>query len=271
MKFIWLIDGDMVAFRCAASAENDPEEIAIIRMDKMIKDQLLPSPDEGELKMFISSQENFRKKIYPEYKANRKQPTPVHLGACKEYLVKNFGAQIAHGCEADDYLATNQTKDSWIISNDKDMLQVPGNHYNPIKDQINQISEIEGLRHFYTQLLVGDAADNIHGVAGIGKVKAQRALEGYENEQDMFDKVRGMYNDDERLLVNGKLLWLIRQEGKLWEFPQAYSTPDLEQKSKYMNEIALTYMGLGMTDLSESGFPTDGLAPGEYLTEKTTQ
>ena len=37
---IALLDGDLVAYRCAASAESDPVDIAIIRADRLMRDIL---------------------------------------------------------------------------------------------------------------------------------------------------------------------------------------------------------------------------------------
>ncbi len=51
------------------------------------------------------AENNFRYKIYPEYKANRKDlPRPRHLEALKEYLITKWSARIALGMEADDAL-----------------------------------------------------------------------------------------------------------------------------------------------------------------------
>jgi 5'-3' exonuclease len=68
-------------------------------------------------------------------------------------------------------------------------------------------------------MLIGDTVDNIKGVYGIGKVKASKLLDHVYDEVDMFDVVRDIYQDDERLLLNGRLLWIRRERNQLWEFP----------------------------------------------------
>jgi len=34
---------------------------------------------------------------------------------------------------------------------------------------------------------------------------------------ELFDKVRSMYDDDKRLLLNCNLLWIMRKQGEKWE------------------------------------------------------
>jgi 5'-3' exonuclease len=112
--------------------------------------------------------------------------------------------------EADDYLGINQHESSIICSIDKDLLQVPGKHYNIVKKEFYEIDEETGFRNFYTQLLTGDTSDNIKGIAGIGPVKAKKALTGYFTEQGMFSVVREMYQNDEWMIMNGQCLWILR-------------------------------------------------------------
>jgi hypothetical protein len=106
-----------------------------------------------------------------------------------------------------------------ICSIDKDLKQIPGKHYNWRKDEFDIVSPVDGLRSFYRNLLIGDTADNIFGVDGIGKVKAGRIINDLDNEEDMFRAVQALYNNDARLLMNGQCMWLWRKEDDLWRFP----------------------------------------------------
>jgi DNA polymerase-1 len=183
--------------------------------------------------------DNFRKHVYPEYKANRKQEKPVNLTFLQEFVKKNWGAEIAIGMEADDALGIAQiegkdsgtiltTDSDWnsvihnanptvICSIDKDLLQVPGNHYNFVKKEFKVIDEYTGRYNFYTQLLTGDATDNIKGVEGIGPKKAAQALEGLYTEEEMFEQVCCMYDNDEYMLMNGICLHIKRTKEDNWK------------------------------------------------------
>jgi hypothetical protein len=51
-------------------------------------------------------------------------------------------------------------------------------------------------------------------------VKAAKAIDPLETEEEMFDRVAELYQGDmDRMLVNGKCLYIMREEGKQWEFP----------------------------------------------------
>lgn len=204
-----LLDGDIFAFRVACTTENDNEAIAVYRVNEMIENTLA-EVEATEYKLFLTSPDNFRKQIYPEYKANRTATKPKHLQFLRDYLVESWQGTVATGMEADDYLGIHQNESSIICSIDKDLLQVPGKHYNIVKKEFYEIDEETGFRNFYTQLLTGDTSDNIKGIAGIGPVKAKKALAEATNEYEMFCIVRDMYQNDEWLIMNGQCLWILR-------------------------------------------------------------
>ena len=203
------MDGDIYAFRVACTTENDNEAIAVYRVNEMIENTLA-EVEASEYKLFLTSPDNFRKHIYPEYKANRTATKPKHLQFLKDYLIESWQGQVAERMEADDYLGINQHESSIICSIDKDLLQVPGKHFNFVKKEFYEVDEETGFRNFYTQLLTGDTSDNIKGIAGIGPVKAKKALTGYFTEQEMFSVVREMYQNDEWMIMNGQCLWILR-------------------------------------------------------------
>ena len=99
-------------------------------------------------------------------------------------------------------------------------MQIPGNHYSFVKKQFHTVEYIDGVRQLYLQMLIGDASDNIRGVEKIGPVKAGKLLNHINNEKEMFDIVRALYNDDDRLLKNGKLLYIRREDNEVWQFPK---------------------------------------------------
>lgn len=234
-----LIDGDIVVYSNAASAEDDPVEVAYMRIDQMMH-SILDTTGADTFRVFLSGSNNFRHEIYPEYKANRKDMIdPRWRKACKEYLVREWDAEVTDGYEADDALGIVQCQnllaqqarpnDTIIATVDKDLDMIPGMHYSwPIirkgavvrEGKIYEVSEVEGIRSFYRSLLVGDRTDNIFGVDGIGKVKAAKMIDNLETEEEMFERVAELYQGDmDRLLVNGKCLWIMREENKQWDFP----------------------------------------------------
>lgn len=229
-----LLDGDIYAYRCAAASENDPEDIAIFRVRDSVE-QTLASVGADAYQVWLSDkrENNFRRLIYPEYKANRTKPDPVHLAAVKQYLVEEWQANTAVGEEADDRLGIKQAAaffgdlidepvylDTIICSIDKDLKQIPGRHFNFVKQEFDEVSPLEGIRWFYKQALIGDIADNIIGVYGIGKKRAGDALDPLSNPVDMFNCVLGLYGGDyNRLVTNLKVLWIRQKPDEMWEVP----------------------------------------------------
>lgn len=224
-----LIDGDIVLHRCAWASDNDSEDIALIRTDGMIR-EILNDTESTEYEVWISDvkENNFRYEIDPTYKANRVQPRPRHYDAIKEFLFNEWNAHLALGQEADDSLGIRQVYQTanWfeipsiICSIDKDLLQIPGRHYNFVKKEFRTVEYLDGIKMFWKQMLIGDVADNIKGVDKIGPVKSEKIIGPLNSESAMYNIVRNYYlNDDERLLKNGRLLWIRREEDQVWTPP----------------------------------------------------
>ena len=221
-----LIDGDIVQYRCAWASNNDPLGIAIARTDEMI-DLILTDTKADQFLIYMSDDytNNFRYQIDPTYKANRKDVArPVWYKEIKDHLFEKWNAELSLGMEADDSLGITQTfhqevsndVPTVICSIDKDLLQIPGNHYNFVKKEWAEVGYIDGTRQLYLQLLIGDTSDNVKGVNRIGPVKAGKLLDHIDSEYEMFDVVRELYNDDERLLKNGQLLYIRRYDEEVW-------------------------------------------------------
>jgi len=286
------IDGDLVAFRTAASVTDDgEEEIAILRADRLMR-ELIHSTEIDGYNCFISGGDNFRKKVNPQYKANRTTEPPKFLQACREFLVKEWNAVLANGCEADDLLGINQKiindsyhsmmlegqqqgcHESIIISLDKDLLMIPGWHYSweisgagwTKEAQRTYTTPLDGIRTFYKQMLIGDVSDNIFGVRGIGKVKASKILDEIEDEDEMIEIVHDLYDEDsERFLMNAQCLWIMQREGETWVSRiNQLTLPDLlkqEVDAKYDYMISLmgdTSMEVITTPQMTSGIPSSG-------------
>ena len=246
-----LIDADIVAYRVACTLqEDDAEDFAYARAEDLV-DQILVNTEATEYDLYLTGKGNFRYSIYPEYKAHRPTEKPFWLEKIRQYLIANFNATVVEGIEADDAMASEQAgtialneiyhnispgedidggeayasdgvyfskqTETVICSIDKDLLMVPGNHYNFVKDEFYYITEEQGLRNFYMQCLIGDRADNIKGIPGIGPKKAEKILEGCKTEQEMFNAVREAYGNDEEFLMNGRVLWIRQIEDEDWK------------------------------------------------------
>lgn len=213
-----LIDGDIVSYSNAIFNEPYGWEAVRKDIDAMMK-RILETTGASDYECYISGSNNFRYAVDPDYKANRKGKTdPIYRQEANSYLVTTYGARVTDGIEADDALgiAATSDHDTIICSLDKDLKQVPGNHYNWRKNEFDFVTPVDGLRSLYRSFLIGDTSDNIVGIRGLGPVKSAKYINDLESEEDMFATVQILYNDDQRLLKNGRLLYIHRQENDDW-------------------------------------------------------
>ena len=222
---IALIDSDILCYRVGFATNEEPPEQALSTMALFLEDLVLfDLIDVEHHELFLTGKDNFRKEIAvtAPYKGNRAdKEKPIHLQLLRDYLVSAWGAKVSEGQEADDDIAIRATQlgdEAIIVSLDKDFNQVPGWHYNFVKKEKWKVNADDGLRFFYSQILTGDSADNIQGIYRVGPVKAAKMLESAKTEKDMY-AVCVAAMGAERVLENGRLLWLRREEGQLWEPP----------------------------------------------------
>lgn len=272
-----LIDGDIVAYRCAASVEPSKKaeprtltaeetqferEIAIARCDTLMR-ELIHTTQADTYTCFLSGKGNFRYQVYPEYKANRKDTIdPRFRKDCKDFLVQEWNAVYSEGCEADDLLGIAQTPDSCIASIDKDLLMIPGQHYNWVRDEKVFVDEIDGIKHLYKQMIIGDKADNIFGVVGLGPVKAAKAIDHLESEEEMIQVVYDLYKEDaKRFLANVQCLWILRKEGETWAHRVNQQTlpNQLQQEVEVMLSSMKFSMGVTLMEPTTSNLKTFGI------------
>jgi len=98
-------------------------------------------------------------------------------------------------------------------------------HYNFVKKELFYITKEEAVFNFYMQFLVGDVADNIKGVKGIGPKKAAKLLED-KTEYEMWAVCVEELGSEERALENGILLHLRREDDEIWQPPKPVTTDD---------------------------------------------
>ena len=222
---IALIDADIICYRIGFATEDEHENTAIETMAVFLEDLLMfDLIDCDEHSLFLTGKNNFRHDIAvtAPYKGNRKDvPKPRHLPLLREYLQVSWGASVSDGQEADDDIAIRATElagEGLIVSIDKDFMQVPGWHYNFVKKVKKEVTPEEGVRFFYKQILMGDSADNIKGIHRVGEVTATKMLAELTTEKEFYACcVEAM--GAERVLENGRLLWLRRTANQMWEPP----------------------------------------------------
>jgi 5'-3' exonuclease len=222
-----LIDGDLLVYRIGFSNEDELEHIALVAMDNYLEEVLYGSGC-SEYEVFLTGKNNFRKALYPAYKAHRKAPRPKHYDALRKHLIDVEGAVVSDGQEADDELGIRQTYETIICSIDKDLLMIPGRHYNFVRREHSEVTELEGRHNFYMQLLTGDPTDNIPGIYKVGPVKAKAMLEGCQEIHEYNEAVLKAYKEYfshcteedviKHITLIGQLLWIRRSEGEEWEF-----------------------------------------------------
>ena len=211
---VLLVDGDVVAYRCAASAEKtyyavtegnskeaayydnhkeakvhadevggwiwsrkevQPEEFALQSCKTVLNSLLEKFPDSEDMIIYLSGVRNFRDFIWKtkKYKGNRDAVSrPTHLAACREYLSRVWGARTTDGYEADDALGIELSAvgDAGIVvSNDKDLDQLAGWHFNWVTGETYRITRRDSDCFLHEQILSGDATDNVPGGWGLLK------------------------------------------------------------------------------------------------------
>jgi DNA polymerase-1 len=158
--------------------------------------------------VFESAGPTFREQEFAEYKANRAE-MPEELAEQIPYirrLIEGMRIPILEypGFEADDVIgaiarrAEEAGSDVAIVSSDKDMLQLVGEHvqmYNPVQEDLwydtAKVEEKMGVKPWQVADLLalkGDAIDNIPGAPGIGDKGAREILARFGSVEAALDR-----------------------------------------------------------------------------------
>lgn len=238
------VDGDVVAYAVAfkSQSEGDSLEDALSATTAFLRSIINACGDTGII--YLTGNNNFRFKealpAYP-YKGSRKDnPKPAFLTEIRQFMIDEYDAEVQPDQEADDALAIAAcTKGHGIATIDKDLDGCPGYHYNWRKDSLYYVSEVEADRFFYTQMLTGDATDDIPGLFKmVGKkatAKLKSPLQELTKPEEMYAHVRNVYlwgyhevgmcedtaeeTVDRWLHSIGRCLWMRRKPDEMWEAP----------------------------------------------------
>ncbi len=231
------IDADSVMFKAACTQSTKHDTRVVTR--KIIEDTIADTFAD-ETYIAIKGKGNFRYDIYSGYKSSRKDKLDdklkERLNDAHTYLVNDWSAIQSDGMEADDvvsiwsYEAREAEQDFVIAHIDKDINQVPGNHYNYNSKQIYFVDDEVADMNFCTQLLIGDNGDDIPKVKrGYGIKTAQKALAEttYDNRMDtVVDEWQRLYGKgwEKQLNMVGNLIYMKRTwDLEEWNYEDRYT------------------------------------------------
>jgi DNA polymerase-1 len=216
-----LIDGNSLLFRAyygvhsrLTRADGTPTGAVYGFMNMILPVLATANPNDSFVCVFDASRISFRQSIYPEYKANRDE-TPADL-ITQSFMVRECMSAIGMpvlcipGVEADDVIATlsrqfcDMHDKTRIITSDKDLMQLvshcvflyDGMKQTEIHDQ--QVFEKFGVKPSQVidaQSLIGDTADNVPGVHGIGPKKAAELLTQFGTLDGIYEHIDDIKNE----------------------------------------------------------------------------
>lgn len=199
--------------------------------------------------------------VTQKYKGNRdnNKEIPMWFNYVENRFRNFYGFNYMNELEADDGMALVQSRGiegcrTMIVSDDKDMLTVPGLHYINYKDKFVDQSTEEADFMMWTQVLTGDGTDNILGCAikveaqwgpthktkpnekymkrqGIGKVTAEKLLLKFKPTQwyavvlSQYIKMFGRHDGILKFTENFRLIYLLRGNDSDWVTPEPLKVP----------------------------------------------
>lgn len=199
MKTRLLIDGDYYIYLAARKYEDttywgDGYLTTIVEIKKakeFIEHQieeleLYLGADEVEVYLSCPTERTFRMVYNPDYKKDRfTKIRPAGYKVLRSWMEERFSVPDPGDLEADDMIGIrNSVEDPnvfpIVVSVDKDMETIPCNLVNPqkLQDGLKTIEQEDALRNFWTQVLMGDAADSYPGCKKVGPVTAKKLLKG---------------------------------------------------------------------------------------------
>ena len=228
-----LVDGSSYLFRAFHAlppliTSRQQHTGAIKGVINMIRSLVKTYPDSRIAVVFDAKGKTFRNDIYDQYKAHR-PPMPDELRSQIQPIhdiIRAMGLPllVVAGVEADDVIGTLATQAhergirTLISTGDKDLAQLVTPDVTLLNTMTNESLDPDGVtlkfglppeRIVEYLALMGDKADNIPGVPGVGPKTAVKWLQEYGSLEGLLanvDKVSGKIG--ERLRENIDQLWL---------------------------------------------------------------
>lgn len=184
MERLVLIDCDSLLYKNIEDLDQYKD-----RVDTIIS-EVVNKVDATHYKCFIEAERNvsFRRIEFETYKAHRVKRELHNMDEIRQYIVEAYDPYVSVGVESDDSIISTwkHVKDNYpltniyIAGNDKDYLTYPVNYidlYHGRYLKQEKISIKDADYNFVFQLLMGDSADNVKCLKGIGKKSAEKLLE----------------------------------------------------------------------------------------------
>jgi 5'-3' exonuclease len=221
-----LFDLNHVAYRCLFSVNKDIPQVGWAYFKHAMFNtifSLCTRFEADEVVLMVDSKENWRKKIHPEYKENRKESRDkqtdidwnAFFTAFREFVdeVKTYFPfyvlQVKY-LEADDIagiLAREwQHKKKIIVTSDGDYLQLLKYNniqlFDPIKNKFNKCDD--PVRQLKMKILMGDKGDNIPSIKPrVGEVTAARMVDNPDEIKALFEDKTVSYVQDGKDVTMG--------------------------------------------------------------------
>ncbi len=221
-----------------------------------------------------SKTKTFRHEMYPEYKATRdKTPDDLHeqIPVIEELLeILGIPCLRTDGYEADDLMGTlavkakEEGRQAYIISGDKDLLQFAGGNISILKPDKGELVEMNREEVFNDRgvwpeqivdylALVGDTADNVPGVAGIGPKTASRLLQTYGTLDEVYnhlDEIKSK-SQKQKLEDNRENAFFSRELVQIkTDVPIEYDEENLVIRGERTQEAAARFLAEGIASLA---------------------
>lgn len=191
MKNTALIDGDSITYLIGWHFKDQAQTLenytAVIKATDRFIDTLLQGAKADSYIGFLGGvHPTFRHLQNKDYKSTRGLTKPdwyMQWGSIVNHRLMHYWKfEYVEGFEAEDgvsmmaYHYRGIQRDYIICHIDKDLNQIPGEHFNYKTLVVDTITEHQSHYNLFTQILMGDTVDNLPGLPGIGKSKAGKLL-----------------------------------------------------------------------------------------------
>mgnify|MGYP003112035228 FL=1 len=236
-----IVDGLNIAFRWKYSKQLEFKHDYVRTVESLAK-----SYNCGNIVVLADGGSTYRKSIYPEYKANRKdryaEQTEEEKKEFEQFMgeFSNTFSQLEKrghltikqkGLEADDLAAWIVGKrkefgidEIWLISSDKDWDLLISDDVSRFSTVTRKETTVHNWDEHYSfdkeyfltfKCLAGDTGDNIPGIAGVGPKRAAQLIEQYGDLFDIYNAcpidsrykyIQSLNDSADRLLLNAELM-----------------------------------------------------------------